>query len=99
LALELKESGISLQEDSSIINIHDDPRGPFNKHRKDILSRDLKQGHKPCVTQDTPLMRNERDENQSNVQIEANYFIKCEEKDQIESDYPVLNKTSSNIVN
>ena len=42
LALELKESGISLQEDSSIINIHDDPRGPFNKHRKDILSRDLK---------------------------------------------------------
>ena len=44
-------------------------------------------------------MRNERDENQSNVQIEANYFIKCEEKDQIESDYPVLNKTSSNIVN
>ena len=92
----LKESGSSLQEDSTMINV-ENPKGLNSKQNNEILNRDIQSAYKNEKDDDTPQMRIEREFSPQDYQnAPSNDFIKIAEDEA--SEYPILNKTSSNVV-
>ena len=107
----LKDSGVTLHEDSTVVHDNDDARVSMTKQNHEILNRQLASNNNYIAQfcdDDTPLMRRELDEDDERQKYRSHQsgkqeFIMCRDTLQVEkqndsSDMPHLNKTTSIVV-
>lgn len=92
----LKESGMSLQEDSTVFNEKDDEQkgAPImNKQNHEILTRQVTHDNRPSFSSEKVVKKDAGAKGEEPVRD----FIICDEV--LDEEMPHLNKTSSAIVN